>query len=199
MAFATFAELAALLGTTPDPIHAEAVLEAATTFLRSEIGAHIYPPVTATFDDKVACGEQWIHLPQRPVVSVASVDVNGVAIDPSRWDLVDGCLFVDSPVRSARRFATVAVTFTYGFTTVPDDIREHCLVVAAQMLAELEFSGSLTSAGIQSRSESIDDHDESVSYETGPGANSTVELPRKVAERLRARYGQGSITTMAAR
>lgn len=202
MAFATTADLATLLDrafTTSETLQVDRIMEAATAFIRDEVGAHIAPRLTSTVTVTVPQHEQWIDLPQRPVVSVDTVAVNGSPVDSARWALVDGALYFEAPGWSSRRHSNVTVTFSHGFVSAPEDVRDHCLVIAAQMLAEIEASGSPSSAGIQSRSESIDDHDESVSYETGPGANSTIELPRRVAERLRARYGRSSISSVGAR
>lgn len=69
-------------------------------------------------------------LPQRPVVSITSVtDADGVEITAEEYTLRGQMLVLDSPP------GVITVTYTHGFTTVPDEIKEVVCSIAARMQA----------------------------------------------------------------
>lgn len=70
-----------------------------------------------------------VRLPS-PVVSVASVDVQGQALPESGWWREGDSLWITSPPRDPRRRATV--TLTHGYATVPDDVLGIVLDVASR-------------------------------------------------------------------
>lgn len=76
--------------------------------------------------------EQWLFLPQRPVVSVSSVAAAGVNLASGFWRLENDALFRYYGWGSRLYFVgtaqpwnqpdTIVVTYTHGYTAVPDDI-----------------------------------------------------------------------------
>jgi len=194
VAFATISDLRTHVGTIDDEDQARALLDQATGLLRTEIGAHVYPRATVTVPFKIRPYEGWVQLPQQPVVSVASVAVDGVTLDTSDYDVVDGGVWLDHVTPDTdSKWATVEVTFTYGYATVPDDLKLACLIVASQMLASLADHGSAATVALQSSTSQLDDWSESRTYATGPGAPSSVDLPATLSKRLRRKYGPGDV------
>lgn len=183
-AFATAADLATLLKVTFSPdeeAQATALLEAASDHLRSVIGQNIYPQETVTYTAYPSLGRE--DLPQWPVVSVASVEVNG---EPVRFEYRPGFIMVDHD-------GPVDVTFTYGYMTVPGEIKRVTLVLAAQALQMLETTGSLTAGGLSSVS--IDDF--RAAFADG-GAGTGISLTRHAEAALRRQFGRGGIDVIEA-
>lgn len=93
-------------------------------------------------------------LPQRPVVAVASVVVDG---DPA----TDWVLHGDALVRDGGWPAGATITYTHGYAEIPDDVQTIVL-----RLASLQMTNP---SGLRSRS--IDDYSETFATETlGTGA-----------------------------
>lgn len=79
----------------------------------------------------------WLHLPERPVVSVESVTVNGSAITAdvvveSGGRIWIGSHFQWSDVGFDTNRDTVEVAYTHGYATVPADVAAVTLMVAAR-------------------------------------------------------------------
>lgn len=77
-----------------------------------------------------ATSDEWLYLPERPVISVASVTAGGALLASGFWKLQNDALFryggwnsrfygAASPWNQPN---TIAVAYTHGFTVVPDDI-----------------------------------------------------------------------------
>jgi hypothetical protein len=80
-------------------------------------------------------------LPQRPVSAVSAVTLDGAAADYT----FDG---IGTLTRSDGWAGLVAVTYTHGYATVPDDVFTVCLQAAARVYGNPEGLAN----------ESIDDH-----------------------------------------
>lgn len=147
-AFATAADLANRLGlvfTADETARAEALLADASEVIRDETGQTI----TLVEDDVLArrgTVDDRIVLPQRPVVSVASVVLDGSEI--SDWYL-DGDAIVragsldvglgilDRPRYGSRGFGceqeTLTITYTHGYAETPGRIKAIALEMVARV------------------------------------------------------------------
>src|SRR5919106_429763 len=139
MAFAEVDDLAALLGETFDATRAaqaELALDLAATAIRSVAGQTI----DYVEDDEVVLVGVWeadLGLPQRPVIDVAAVEVDGTV--DTDWELVGSALR-----RSLGGWGgpgvSVEVTYTHGYETIPEAVRSVCLQAAARFMINPEAS-----------------------------------------------------------
>lgn len=76
-------------------------------------------------------GQDVIMLPRRPVAAVTSVTVDGVAV--TDYALRGASLYRIVRWGGTSAYAAdVVITYTYGYTSAPDDVKEAVLVMAAQ-------------------------------------------------------------------
>ena len=146
MPFATAADLEDWLGVgTLDASRATVVLDAAT----GAIQGWTRQTISEVAGDAVELRGTWkpvLELPERPVTAVTSVSVDGVAqtVDddyvvvrnelrrPEGWDS-QLRFSVFGPEGWGGPDVVVAVTYTHGFATVPDDVKGVCLQLAGRM------------------------------------------------------------------
>lgn len=176
-AFATVADLEKLTGREfPDAQveQIEGLLAAASTYLRSVVGQHVYPQATVTFTDWPTAGR--LDLPQFPVVTVGAVKRDGAQVE---YTYRPGYITVcgDDPVE---------VTYTYGYATAPDRLRDMTCVLVSSALLTVEAELGLTAGGISSVA--IDDF--RLAFADG-GAQSGMVLPKIQEDALRAEFGRG--------
>lgn len=184
---ATVTDLAAR-GLTVDPAETAIVgvyLDVASTAVRD--GAEV--PISQTTSTVTLEGpqSQWLSLPGPPIISVASVKLDGEAITDWRlrshrlWRAV-GWTACDGP-------SEVEVIQTHGLATVPADIVDLvCRMVAAALVSfRSETDGAGLAAG-NVTSERIGDY--AVTYGSN-GLITEMELPDYLRERLAARFGGG--------
>ncbi|MFM9703595.1 hypothetical protein [Streptomyces galilaeus] len=141
----TVADLAARLGRTLTPtqeLQAQALLDDASSVVRAYVRLDITRATTTdTFTMRRAdpllhrCGGV-VTLPQRPVVDIASVSVNGTAM--TDWWQDDNEILVrawawDQPP-AAHRPPQVTVTYTHGWDPVPGDIQAIVMQAANRVL-----------------------------------------------------------------
>lgn len=209
--FATVQDLAVRLGRAFTPAQVaqvDALLSDASAALRLLIGQDVTAG-RATFTTRLDRGQRWIYLPQLPVRSIESISVYGTLTQG--YALVDQQLYLTrgydvsqgEPVLDDRTFDVgygydgrggylpVTVSYSYGFLTVPPELKSWALVIASQLLGRVESSGTLGSAGVAS--ESIGQY--SVSLSSGSAAAAASEVPSQAAEALRARYGISAYVT----
>lgn len=148
--FATAADLAAVKGPVDDAAAAVA-LASASAVIRKWARQTISRVVDDTVRLRVLdCDE--LVLPQRPVVSVSEVAVNGLVLNDwvlsgdrllraGGWHRLPGTTTYPDP-------GLVQVTYTHGFEEIPDDVRAVCLDLASATLANPSML----------RQESIDDY-----------------------------------------
>jgi hypothetical protein len=187
---ATPAQLAARLGvpafTGTELAQATELLGDASDEIRSAIGQPINRLTsTVTLYADRPCR---VDLPAVPVVSIGSVLLDGVEMDPSRYRLVHRTLRC-LPVRKGDE---VTVTFTHGWEEIPGELVKWTCVLAAAAMAGAEATGSLgLTAGIGSKSEAIDDYQVTLQGPEASGGDpaSGLALPERIAARLRAAYG----------
>lgn len=178
-AFATVDDLEVLLKTTyagSDSDQVEALLEAASDHLRFVIGQDVYPRTTSTYVAYPTFGRE--DLPQWPVVSVDAVVRDGVAVD---FRYRPGFILVSSD-------EPVDVTFTWGFETVPGELKRLCLVLAAQALQMFEVTGGVSGGGLSSLS--IDDF--RAAFANG-GEATGISLTKHAERSIRNAFGRGDV------
>lgn len=132
---------------------------------------------------------QWLTLPGPPIVSVASVEIDGEAA--TDWRLRNHRLWRQCGWRSDCGPSEVEVVQTHGLDPVPSDIVDLvCRITAAALAdyrADPDGTAGLDAADI--RSERIGDY--AVTYGSH-GLITTMELPDYLRERLAARFGGGA-------
>lgn len=210
MAFATVEEFEARTARSfadAERIQLAALLDDATEHLQALIGQKIEAGTT-TAVLFLPPGEQWLPLPQTPVRQVTAVRTGreGFEVATSAFELVDQQLHLfgswwtgdahgyglsHGPAVGGSGHTRVLVTFDYGLTDVPGDLRSWAIVLASQALAHLGQGGAFGSAGLQS--ERIDDY--AVNYATTGDGATAFHVPPAAAEQLRARYGAGAYVT----
>lgn len=167
---------------SPTDVH-DVMLTVASSVVRAAAGG----PISQT-DSTVtltAWGERVVSLPGKPVQSVASVAVDGVAV--TDWKLVDGgWLWRRWPWGSPECPVDVEVSMTHGLPDVPPYV--------VQLVCDLAIAGAVAAPdGAHDPrvvAERIDDY--SVTFAQGAEAvASAMELPALTKRWLRARFGGG--------
>ena len=133
-----------------------------------------------------------VDLPAWPVVSVDEVKYNGEVLDPASYRVRYRTLLL--PVHCTR--AEIEVTYTHGWDPIPNEIVKWTCVLAAAMWNAVRDTGALgMSAGMVQRTEAIDDYQLSWQSAEAAGGDSAsgLTLAPRIAERLRATYGGGSV------
>lgn len=74
-----------------------------------------------------------LELPERPVISVASVKVDGVLLAATGYRLADSMLIRRTSGWTGPVDSLIEVTYTHGYDPIPDDIRAATLALAARM------------------------------------------------------------------
>jgi hypothetical protein len=142
-AFATADDLAARLNrafSIEEETWVTTLLEDASTYLRDLIGWQVFPQESATFTAWPVSGE--VELPQQPVISVDSVEVDGDAVG---YELRDGFVVLDEYTAEQ-----VTVTFTFGYAVAPDGLKRWACVLASQAMAPVELGLGLSVGGLSS-------------------------------------------------
>lgn len=157
--FATANELATIIKRT---FNAEEIAAAdlLLQLISGEIQRHTGQHIELVTDDHVTLhgnyGRQLV-LPQWPVIAVSAVSINGNAVAAGTWTFAGNILYRGSlPVfngpddwggdLSATSWwgplAAIAVTYTHGFATIPDDVRSVCLRAGARALERPEWAST---------------------------------------------------------
>lgn len=182
---ATTADLVARNMPTAAP--AATMLKVASSVVRGAAGSPILQKTT-TLELTGRWGEEYLELPGLPVVSVASVKVDGQLISDYRldghrlWRLCGwGCHLIMS---------TVEVTYTHGLPEVPPFVVDLvCALAGAGVNAAAE--GNYESSDPRVIAEKIDDY--SVSFAEGAErVASVMELPAGTRRWLRRSFGGGA-------
>ena len=183
-AFATVSDLEALLKTTyvgDDITQVEALLDAASGHLRFVIGQDVFPVTTTTYVAYPTFGRE--DIPQWPVVEVVSVQRGGVNIP---FTYRPGYIMVsgDDPCE---------VTFTWGVSEAPAELKRLTLVLAAQALQMFDTTGALSAGGLSSLA--IDDF--RAAFADG-GAETGISLTAHAEKSIKRAYGRGDVTVIEA-
>lgn len=163
----------------------ELLLELATAAVQAAAGQRI----VEVEDDQVellGTDDRWLPLPERPVQSVASVEIDGDPI--TDFDLRGSRLWRELYWSQRwRKPSSVSVAYTHGYPDGDQGMqfaRQATLMIAAQM--NVNPTGA---TGF-----SIDDYREQYSQASGAVGG---ELPESLRKALRRRYGAG-VWTLAA-
>jgi hypothetical protein len=170
--YATASELASYLQQDLDTSTATLVLTVASgAFAREADTAFVATNVTYS---AVVDGCASFELPYRPVTAVSQVRINGVVI--TGWTLRVNTLYRTAGFGYRYTWPPdqIDVDLTYGYTTVPDDVKGAVLETAAQAY-------QVPVAAVAS--EQIDDY--AVRYVTAGGGMQLTESARRVAEGYR--------------
>ncbi|MDQ0829536.1 hypothetical protein QF032_001380 [Streptomyces achromogenes] len=187
-ALATTADLAArgLTVSVEETTVAETYLDVASTAVREAAGVPISQTAsTVTLEGPAS---EWLTLPGPPIISVASVAVDGEAV--TDWRLSSHRLWRACGWSPGCGPAEVEVTQTHGLADVPADIVDLVCRITGTALADYraDSEGAGVAAG-DVRAERIGDY--SVTY-GGEGLITSMELPAYLRERLAARFGGGA-------
>lgn len=164
----------------------EALLGDASDELRSVLGQPV-SRMTSTVT-LFASRHGRVDLPAFPVVSIGSVELDGVVVDPGCYRVRDKTLHLPMVCRNDE----VVVTFTHGWDEIPGELVKWTCVLAAAMKAGVDATGSLGMiAGVGQSSEAIDDYQHTTQGPEASGGEPTsgLTLPPAIADRLRASYG----------
>lgn len=136
--FATNAELAARLGLTfsaAEQARADALLTSASGLIQEHTGQTILLVSNDSFTRPGSYSDR-IGLPQRPVVSVASVTVDGTALTAGSDFYIDGDELVRMGTASpwhglpapgwGNPWQSIVVVYTHGYATIPARIKAIC-------------------------------------------------------------------------
>lgn len=180
--FATASELADRLGVSlseSEQTRARGLLELASGLIQSEARQ----TVEYVEDDELTrqgTEEASIRLPQRPVESVSSVTLAGVAIASDDW-YVEG----DSLVREVGGWGhpdeTLVIVYTHGYETIPEAIKVVCLEAVVRVWVN---PGAVMNEGYGS---------ERVSYTPGVPRGLLLSEAEKQTIRDQFRRGAGSV------
>ncbi|NUP36018.1 MAG: hypothetical protein HOY76_03085 [Streptomyces sp.] len=179
--FATAAHLDAATQSTIPAATAELALASASAIIRRWTRQDI----TRVVDDVVTLrviDECELVLPQRPVVSVSQVRVNTLVLQD--WVLSSDRLLRTGGWRRLPGTATypdpglVEVTYTHGWSEIPDEVRAVCLDLASMTVSN--------PTGL--RSVAIDDYSRTFAAET-LGAGALSEAHKEILGSYRRRIG----------
>ncbi len=190
--FATETELEAYTGTSIATDRARILLDMASGAIRSYCRQTFTRGATTVI--LPGTHAEKLELPERPVTAITLVKIGDttLAVDTDYvWDgqhtlyrgtKVDGVLSVNGPDYLINGWgdwggpgAQVTVTYTHGFTSIPNDIKGVCLALAARTLGSPD--------GVNS--ESVGSY--SVSYSRTGGAVSLLSEERELLNRYRTR------------
>lgn len=186
MSFAPLADAADLAArniAVPDGFDAGELLLSASDAIRDAAGC----PITRTTSvvDLGGSGDRYLDLPGVPIVSVASVTLNAVAL--TDWTLRDGALHRWLRWRADDTFE---ITYTHGLLTIPRDIVDLTCALAAMALTAA--GGGYGSFGI-TQAQHLGNAGESFFVPAGGSLISPMAMPERVRERLRARFGTSAV------
>lgn len=183
VAFATAAELGKKLNRTfaagAETEWIDELLADASDHLRSVIGQQVFPQTTSEYTAYPSGGR--VDLPQWPVVGVVSVKRDGATLDHKYrpgFIMVAG----DEPCD---------VEFTWGYSTVPNELKRLACVLVSSALLPLEQKLGLTAGGLSSVA--IDDF--KLAW-ADAGEQSGMALTKHAEESIRKQFGQGNVTVM---
>lgn len=141
-AFALYTDLATLLKrtfTSDEQAWVTSLLEKASTYLRDDVlGLQVYPQSSSTFTAYPDGGR--IDIPNPPLISIDAVQRDGVDVTYSQRD---STIWVDYD-------EPVDITFTYGYTTAPESLKQWACVLVSQTMMVVEQELGLSVGGLSS-------------------------------------------------
>jgi uncharacterized phiE125 gp8 family phage protein len=117
------------------------------SWLNRDLVSQVY---SETYD---GTGGAVLVLPNYPITAVASVAIDGLTIAACADATASGYVFNESKIslrgyRFSKGMQNVAVTYTAGYTVIPDDLQQACIELVALSFKERDRIG-LSSKGIQ--------------------------------------------------
>jgi hypothetical protein len=137
VAFAELEDLEMFLGVDlagTDPVRVDALLSMASAVIKAYVGHNIVETTeTVTVNGS---GTRYLFLPGAPVTAVSAVTVDGEAVENTAdlwyWDWNTNGVLTHISGWWPYDNRNVSVTYTYGYPTVPDDVKYVCVQVAAR-------------------------------------------------------------------
>lgn len=135
--FATPTDLRHFLGINHDNLdmgRAKRLLTQATELIRGAARQRI-ERVTGDVATLIGRGEAVLLLPEQPVVSVTSITVDAVLLAAANYDASEAGVLrrLDGDTWGLHSDpATIVVTYTHGYSPLPQDVRAICLSVAGR-------------------------------------------------------------------
>lgn len=154
--FATAEEFGDRLGitlTTAEQARADTLLDTATGLIQDATGQTIFLVEDDTLTRRAVSADRF-RLPQRPVVEVASVAVDGAALADGAWylqgdEIVHGTRFglADEwwPLGFRGPNHTMTIVYTHGYPVIPESVKSVCLEMVVRVWAN---PGSVIQEGI---------------------------------------------------
>src|SRR5487761_205916 len=135
------------LMTTSDDALLTRLVTAASAFIQTWLGRTIAQ--TSYSETRNGQGGTRLFLRNRPVVAVASLTVDGVAIAPASGPGQAGYLFDDSSVYLAGHAFTrgqqnVTVAYTAGYAATPPELEQACIALVALRYKERDRIGQVS-------------------------------------------------------
>jgi hypothetical protein len=129
---ATASDLAAYLQQDVDTATANLLLAIASAEFETEADTK-FSSTSATYTIE-GWGQQAIYIPRHPVIAVQSITVDAVAV--TDFVRVGSNIYRTVGFGGTSTYpAAVVVTYTYGYTAIPDDVKGAALSIAAQAYA----------------------------------------------------------------
>lgn len=148
--FATNSDLAARLGltlTSAEQGRADTLLGLASGIIQQSVRpAQTISQVSNDVYTRTGSSDERIRLPQRPVVSVASVVLDGVTMDPTSYYLSGSELIRrnwSSVIQDSSfglpfaawgyAWSTLVITYTHGFAVIPETVKTICMEMVTRV------------------------------------------------------------------
>lgn len=124
------------------------VVTAASQFMQKWLSRTI-TPATSYSEKRNGNGKSQMMLRNYPIVSVASVAINGVSIPAAPSSTASGYLFDDDTIYLngydfGKSPQGVAVSYTAGFAAVPPDLEQACIELVSLRLKERTRVGEVS-------------------------------------------------------
>ena len=168
MGFCSIDDINTFLGTTilPDDAQALLAIDEATAVIQN----YCNQKIEQVSDDTIqldGTGSTKLFLPELPVVSITSVEVDGVLLDPTYYALAEnGVLWRKYGVWTVGA-RNIEIAYTHGYSAIPDDLRGVCYRSAARLYQAQMKAGKVDFVG-DVKSVSVGDY--SISFGGGSGA-----------------------------
>lgn len=169
MGFCSIDDINTFLGTTilPDDAQALLAIDEATAVIQN----YCNQKIEQVSDDTIqldGTGSTKLFLPELPVVSITSVTVDDVLLDPTYYALAEnGVLWRKYGVWTVGA-RNISITYTHGYASIPEDVKGVCYRSAARLYqAQLKARRQDFVSGLQS----VSVGDWSETYETAGGSS----------------------------
>lgn len=155
MGFCSIDDINTFLGTTilPDDAQALLAIDEATAVIQN----YCNQKIEQVSDDTIqldGTGSTKLFLPELPVVSISSVEADGVLLDPTYYALAEnGVLWRKYGVWTVGA-RNISITYTHGYVSIPEDVKGVCYRSASRLYqarlkaAKVDFVGDVKSVSV---------------------------------------------------